>query len=55
MSIHAWEEIINEIERESNACRLKDLVKKLNDAMLDQEREKVTQRLFFAKDQLNPG
>ena len=54
MSIHAWEEIIDEIDRESNACKLKELAKKLNDAMLDQEREKVTQRLFFAKDQLNP-
>ena len=54
MSIHAWEEIINEIERESNASRLKELAKKLNDAMLAQEREKVTQRLFFAKDQVNP-
>jgi len=53
MSIHAWEQIINEIERESNACRLKELAKKLNDAMLDQEREKVTQRLVFPKDQVN--
>lgn len=43
MSIRAWEKTINEIERESNACRLKDLARKLNDAMLDQEREKVTQ------------
>lgn len=54
MSIHVWEEIINEIERESNACRLKELAKTLNDAMLDQEREKVAQRLFLAKDQANP-
>ena len=54
MSVHAWEEIINEIERESHACRLKELAKQLNDAMLDQQREKVAQRLFFAKDQGNP-
>ena len=45
MSIHAWEEIIDEIERESNAYRLKELARKLNDAMLAQEREKVIQRL----------
>ena len=49
MSIHAGEEIINEIKRESNACKLKELAKKLNDAMLAQEREKVTQRILFAK------
>src|SRR4051812_24485514 len=49
LSIHAGEEIINEIERESNACKLKELAKKLNDAMLAQEREKVTQRILFAK------
>jgi hypothetical protein len=54
VSIHSWEEIINEIERESNACKLKELAKKLNDAMLAQEREKLTQRLFFAMDQVNP-
>jgi hypothetical protein len=54
VSIHSWEEIINEIERESNACKLKELAKKMNDAMLAQEREKLTQRLFFAMDQVNP-
>ena len=45
MSIHAWEEIIDEIERESNTGKLKELAKKLNDAMLALEREKVSQRL----------
>jgi hypothetical protein len=54
MSIHAWEEIIKEIEREPNASRLKELTKKLNDAMLAEERDKVTQRLFLATDNVNP-
>jgi hypothetical protein len=54
MSIRAWEEIIKEVERESNALKLKELAKKLNDAMLAQEREKVTRCLFFAKDKVNP-
>ena len=54
MSIHAWEEIIKEIERESNASKLKELTKKLNDAMLAQERERVSQRLFVATDSVNP-
>jgi hypothetical protein len=54
MSVHAWEEIIKEIERESNACKLKELAKKLNHAMLVLERDKVTERLFFARDHVNP-
>jgi hypothetical protein len=45
MSIHAWEEIIDEIEGESNTGKLKELAKKLNDAMLALERAKVSQRL----------
>ncbi|MFL6306295.1 MAG: hypothetical protein ACJ72H_22415 [Candidatus Sulfotelmatobacter sp.] len=45
MSIHACKEIIDEIERESNTDKLKQLAKKLNDAMLADEREKVSQRL----------
>ena len=45
MSIHAWEEIIDEMERESNANKIRELAKKLNDAMLAQEREKASQRL----------
>jgi hypothetical protein len=49
MSIHALEQIIKEIERESNASKLKELTKKLNDEMLAQERAKVSQRIFLAR------
>jgi hypothetical protein len=45
MSIHACKEIIDEIERESNSDKFKELAKKLNDAMLADEREKVSHRL----------
>ena len=54
MSIHAWKEIIKEIDRECDARKLKELTKKLNDAMLAQERENVTQRLFRGTKKLNP-
>jgi hypothetical protein len=45
MSIHACKEIMDEIERESNSDKLKGLAKKLNDAMLADEREKVSHPL----------
>lgn len=45
MLVHAWEEIVTQIEREHDSSKLAELTKKLNDAMLTEEREKVKHRL----------
>ena len=45
MSVQAWENIIKQIEQESDAAKVAELAKKLNDAIVTEEREKVNQRL----------
>ena len=45
MSVQAWENIIKQIEQESDAAKVAELAKKLNDAMVTEEREKVKQHL----------
>lgn len=40
MSDHASEQIVNEIELECDPCKLKELAKNLNEAMLAEERER---------------
>lgn len=45
MSVQAWENIVKQIEQESDAAKIAELAKKLNDAMVTEEREKVKQRL----------
>ena len=45
MSVHAWEQIVKQIEQESDAAKIAELAKKLTDAMVTEERERVKQRL----------
>jgi len=45
MSVHAWEEIVKQIERERDSGKIAELAQKLNDAMLAEEKEKVKRRL----------
>ncbi len=45
MSDHAWEQIVKEIELECDPCKLKELASNLNEAMLAEERAKVSHRL----------
>jgi hypothetical protein len=42
---HPWEEIAEQLSQEHDRSRVAELVKKLNEAMLAEEREKVRQRL----------
>ena len=42
---HRWQEIAQQIMREQNPAELTKLLKKLNEAMLSEEREKVRRRL----------
>jgi ribosomal protein L31E len=44
-SRHAWQEIAQQIMREQNPEEVIQLLKKLNEAMLSEEREKVRRRL----------
>ena len=48
MSIHAWEKIAKQIEQETDSRKVAELAQKLNDAMIDEEREKVGHRLGLA-------
>jgi hypothetical protein len=45
MSVHAWKEIVKQIERESDRAKIIALAKKLNDEMIAEETEKVRTRL----------
>jgi hypothetical protein len=45
MSVHAWKEIVKQIERESDRAKIVELAKKLNDEMIAGEIEKVRNRL----------
>jgi hypothetical protein len=45
MSVHAWEEIIKQIEQEGDTAKIAELTQKLNSAMVNEEREKVKRRL----------
>jgi len=53
MPLHGWEEIVKQIERESNGAKLAELAKKLNEIMVSEEREKVKRRLAIS-DAQNP-
>ena len=48
MSIHAWEKIAKQIEQETECHKVAELAQKLNDAMIDEQREKVGHRLGLA-------
>jgi len=50
MSLQPWEEILKQIEQEPDADKIAELAKKLNDAMVTAEREKVKRRLGFSED-----
>jgi len=45
MSAHPWEEILKRIEQESDRAKIAELAKKLNDAMIAEETEKVRNRI----------
>ena len=45
---HPWEEIAQQITREQAPDQVTELLRKLNDAMLEEEREKVRRRLGIA-------
>jgi len=49
MSVHAWEEIVKQIEQEQDSAKIAELAHKLNDAMLSEEKEKVTHRLGISQ------
>ena len=42
---HPWEKITEQLSQEHDRSRVAELAKKLNEAMLAEEREKVRQRL----------
>lgn len=42
---HAWEDIVKQLTQEQDRFRVVELARKLNEAMLAEEREKVRQRL----------
>ena len=50
MSVHAWEEIIKQIEQERDSGKISQLALKLNDAMVNEEKEKVKLRLGISSD-----
>ena len=50
MSVHAWEKIVKQIEQESDSAKIGELAKKLNDAMVAEEKEKVKNRLGISPD-----
>ena len=53
MSVQTWENIVKQIEQESDAAKIAELAKKLNDAMVTEEREKVKQRLAQLREVLD--
>ena len=50
MAVHAWEEIVKQIEQERDLDKIAELAQKLNDAMLTEEKEKVKCRLGISPD-----
>ena len=48
MSVHAWKEIVKQIERESDPAKIAELAKKLNEEMIAEETEKVRNRLSMS-------
>jgi hypothetical protein len=48
MHIPEWEKIVRQIEQELNPVKVAELAKKLNEAMLTEEKEKVKRRLGIA-------
>ncbi len=42
---HVWEDIVKQLTQEQDRFRVVELARKLNEAMLAEEREKVRQRL----------
>ena len=50
MSVHAWEEIVKQIERERDPGKIAELAQKLNDEMVNEEKDKVKQRLGISSD-----
>lgn len=50
MSNHIWEQLVEQIEQERNPIKVAELAKKLNDAMLTEEKERVKRRLGIATD-----
>jgi len=49
MSVHAWEEIVKQIEQEQDSTKIAELAQKLNDAMITEEKEKVKYRLGISQ------
>ena len=50
MSGHSWEEIVKQIDQEPDSGKIAELLKKLNDAMVAEEKEKVRLRLGISQD-----
>lgn len=50
MSLHSWQEIVKQIELESDPAKIGELAKELNDAMISEEKEKLRCRLGIAAD-----
>ena len=48
--LHAWQEIVKQIEQEADSAKIAELAKKLNDAMVSEEKEKVKHRLGILPD-----
>ena len=48
MPEHRWEWFAKQMEEERNPLRIAELTKELNDALLDEEREKVRNRISAA-------
>lgn len=50
MSLRPWQEIIKQIETESDPVKIAELTKELNDAMIMEEKEKVKSRFGISPD-----
>jgi hypothetical protein len=52
MPVHEWDEIVKQIEQEPNLTKVAELAKKLNEAMVAEEKEKVRRRLGISADKV---
>ena len=50
MPVQAWQEIVKQIELESDSVKIAKLTEELNDAMITEEKEKVKRRLNISAD-----
>jgi hypothetical protein len=45
--IKPWQDIVRDVEQETDPVRIRTLAHELNEAMLDDQRKRVQQKLYF--------